>query len=276
MTIIDAQIHLWSADSPARPWPAGRAKHAHAPSLSAAEVIRVMDEAGVARTVLVPPSWIGDDNTDSLEAARAYPDRFRVMGRFDLKAPDARAQLRRWLAQPGMLGIRLTFHLPPWRDWLADGSLDWFWAACEEEGIPLMVFVPGQAPAIGPIAARHPRLRLVLDHLTLFGEAKDDAAFAALDPVLALARHPNVAAKVSALPCYSSERYPFPKLHQHIRRVYDAFGAQRMLWGTDYSRLPCPYADAVRLFTEALDFPSAQDREWIMGRAAAEWLRWPL
>ena len=276
MLIIDAQIHVWSADTPARPWPAGRAKYAHGPSLSAEQVIRVMDEAGVARAVLVPPSWIGDDNTDSLAAVRAHTDRFRVMGRFDPHAPDARPRLKRWLAQPGVVGIRLTFHLPPWRDWLTDGSLDWFWAACEAEGVPLMVFVPGQAPAIGLIAARHPRLRLILDHLALFGPAKDDAAFADLAHVLPLARHANVAAKVSALPCHSSERYPFPALHKHIRRVYDAFGPRRMLWGTDYSRLPCPYGDAVRLFTEALDFLTPAERGWVMGRAAAEWLRWPI
>jgi len=276
MVIIDAQIHIWSADSAARPWPAGRASYAHGPSLSAEEVLRVMDREGVARTVLVPPSWIGDDNSDSLAAARAHPDRFAVMGRFDLRAHDATARLERWLEQPGMLGIRLTFHRPPWQAWLADGSLDWFWAAAERAGIPLMVLVPGQLAALGAIAARHPRLRLILDHLARRGGFKDDVAFADLDELLALARYPNVAAKASALPCYSSERYPFPGLHTHIRRVYDAFGPRRILWGTDYSRLTVPYGEAVRLVTEALDFLSDEDRRWIMGRAATEWLGWPL
>lgn len=274
MTIVDAQIHVWSADTPERPWPAGRARHAHGPSLSAERVLRVMDEAGVDRAVLVPPSWIGDDNTDSLAAARAHSDRFAVMGRFDPRAPDAPARLARWLEQPGMRGIRLTFHLPLWAAWLTDGSLDWFWAAAEQAGVPQMIFVPGQAPAVGPIAARHPGLRLILDHLARRGDLKDDAAFADLDDVLALARYPNVAVKVSALPCYSSQPYPYPRLHKHLRRVYDAFGPRRMLWGTDYSRLPGPYRDAVRLFTEALDFLSPDDREWIMGGATAEWIGW--
>lgn len=274
MTITDAQIHLWSADTPARPWPPGRAAYAHGPSLGAEEVLRAMDAAGVARAVLVPPSWVGDDNTDCLAAARRYPDRFAVMGRFDPTAPEARSQVARWLEPPGLVGIRLTFHLPPWQAWLTDGSLDWFWAAAEQAGIPLMVFVPGNAPVLGPVAARHPRLRLILDHLALRGELKDDAAFADLDQTLGLARYPNVAAKVSALPCSSSAPYPFPVLHQHIRRVHAAFGARRMLWGTDLSRLPCPYRDAIRLFTEALDFLSADDREWIMGRAVAEWVGW--
>ncbi|HEU5323358.1 MAG TPA: amidohydrolase family protein [Methylomirabilota bacterium] len=274
MRIVDAQIHIWSADTPARPWPAGRAGHAHGPSLGADEVLRVMDGAGVARAVLVPPSWIGDDNSDSLAAARAHPDRFAVMGRFDPRAPDASARLARWREEPGMRGIRLTFHLPYWRAWLSDGSLDWFWAAAEEAGLPLMIFVPGQAGAVGPIAARHPRLKLILDHLARRGDLKDAAAFADLDEVLALAKYDNVAAKVSAMPCYSTESYPYRGLHGPLRRVYDAFGPRRMLWGTDYSRLPGPYADAVRLFTEALDFLSPTDREWIMGGATARWLEW--
>jgi predicted TIM-barrel fold metal-dependent hydrolase len=274
MTVVDAQIHIWSPDVATRPWPPGRTRQAHGPALSAEQVLRVMDDAGVARAVLVPPSWIGDDNTDSLDAARRYPDRFAVMGRFDPTAPDARGRLERWRDQPGMLGIRLTFHLPFWSGWLADGTLDWFWPAAEGAGLPLMIFVPGHVPHVGPIAARHPRLRLILDHLARWGEKKDDQAFADIDEVLALARQPNVAVKVSALPCYSSEAYPFPGLTRHLRRVYDAFGPRRMLWGTDYSRLPVPYRDAVRHMRDGIDFLTGDDREWIMGRACAEWVGW--
>ena len=94
--------------------------------------------------------------------------------------------------------------------------------------------------------------------------------------MLALARYPNVAVKVTAAPSYSTEAYPFRGLHAHLRRIYDAFGARRMLWGTDYSRLPVPYEDAILLFTEALEFMTAEDRDWIMGRATATWVGWPL
>lgn len=276
MIIVDSQIHVWSPNTPDRSWPAGREVFAQGPSMSAETVLRAMDEAGVARAVLVPPSWIGDDNSDAIDAARDHPDRFRVMGRFDLQGPRGPERVAHWRQQPGMLGIRLTFHLPPWRDWLTDGSLTWFWRAAETAGLPVMLYVPGLVPAAGAIAARHPGLRLILDHLARPGRLKDDAAFADLDEVLALARHPNVAVKVSALPCYTTETYPFTGLHRHVRRVYDAFGPQRMLWGTDYTRLPVPYRDAVRLFTEALDFLGEDDRRWIMGRAAAEWLDWPI
>jgi hypothetical protein len=57
--------------------------------------------------------------------------------------------------------------------------------------------------------------------------------------------------------------------------VYDAFGPRRTFWGTDWTRLPCPWRQAVTLFTEELPWLSGQDKEWIMGRAICEWLGWP-
>jgi L-fuconolactonase len=80
----------------------------------------------------------------------------------------------------------------------------------------------------------------------------------------------------SALPCYVTEAYPFPRLHPHIRRVVETFGPERVFWGTDLTRLPCPYRQAVTSFAEELDFLSDADRDWVMGRGIAEWLNWPL
>src|SRR5206468_3358371 len=192
---------------------------------SAEQVLRVMDDAGVDRTVLVPPSWIGDDTTDALDAARRWPDRFAVMGRFDPTARDAKARLQRWREQPGMRGMRFTFHLPPSSGWLADGSLDWFWAAAERVELPLMVSVPGQPGKIAGIAQRHPRLPFILDHMARPRGLKDDAAFADLDDLLALARHSNVAVKVSSIPSYSTESYPFRGLDTYLQRIHEAAGA---------------------------------------------------
>jgi hypothetical protein len=89
---------------------------------------------------------------------------------------------------------------------------------------------------------------------------KGAEAFAGLPTLCELARRPNVAVKSSALPCYSVEAYPFRDVHPHIRRVYDAFGPRRMFWGTDWTRLPCPWRQAVTLFTEELPWLSG-DKE---------------
>src|SRR5438093_231421 len=148
MIIVDAQVHIWGADTPERPWPPGGASLAHRPQpLGKDELLREMDAAGVDRVVLVPPSWEGERNDLALEAARLA------------------------------------------------------------------------------------------------------------------ARHPNIAVKASALPCYVSEPYPFKSLHPHIRRVVDAYGPRRVFWGTDLSRLTCAYRQAVTFFTEELDFLSNDDKE---------------
>jgi predicted TIM-barrel fold metal-dependent hydrolase len=104
----------------------------------------------------------------------------------------------------------------------------------------------------------------------------DTAAFANLPDLLAMAHRPNVAVKASALPCFSSEPYPYRDLHPYIRQVFDAFGPRGVFWGTDLTRLPCCYRQAITMFIEELAFLSADDKEWVMGRGVCEWLGWPL
>ncbi len=276
MLIADAQVHLWGADTPERPWPKRNQPHRPVP-LGKDEMLAAMDAAGVDRVVVVPPGWEGDRNDLALAAAQAHPQRFAVMGRLDPEVPGAFEQLATWRAQPGMLGIRLTFHTELLQPLLTNGKLDKFWPAAERAGVPLMVLVPHRLiPALEPIVARHPGLRFTMDHLSIPTKTRGAEAFAGLDHLLALAKYPNLAVKASGMPSYSTEAYPWRDLHPHLRRVYDAFGPRRIFWGTDYSRLPCPYRQAITLFTEELPWLSEQDKEWIMGRGLCEWLGWPL
>jgi L-fuconolactonase len=275
MIITDAQVHIWAPETPERPWSQHGKTHAHrAVPLGKDELIREMTAAGVQRAVLVPPSFEGDRNDLVLEATRMHPERFAAMGRVPVERPENRELLRTWKDQPGMLGVRMTFHKEPHRTWLLEGKLDWFWEAAEQCEIPVMVFAPGVIPKIAEIAARHPRLRLVMDHLALALDVRDAAITEALAPVFTLARHSNVAVKTSALPKYVTEPYPFPSLHPHIRRIVDAFGPQRVFWGSDFTGLQCTYRQAVTLFTEELAFLSQADKEWIMGRGIVTWLNW--
>jgi predicted TIM-barrel fold metal-dependent hydrolase len=242
--------------------------------LGAEEVIEAMDEAGVSRAVLVPPSWEGDRNDVALDAAARYPERFAVMGRIDLAAgPDA-ARLEAWPSVPGLLGGRLTFHRPPARQWLTDGTADWVWAEAERVGLPLMVFAPSLTDVIAGVARSHPALKIVVDHLNLSTEAKAGDLEAFLRPVLALSGLSNVAVKASALPCHVDEGYPFPSLRRPVRQVIDAFGPDRVLWGSDLSRLTCPYRDWVRFFTDQPDLWSSEEVDLVLGGAASRWLDW--
>jgi predicted TIM-barrel fold metal-dependent hydrolase len=274
MPITDAQVHIWAADTPERPWPPGHAHRAHRPvPFSEEDLIAEMDAAGVDRAVIVPPSWEGDRNDLALAAARRHPDRFAVMGRPPVAERDPLV-LDGWRAQPGMLGIRVTTSGVGARPLFADPDGDWLWAAAERNGLPAMVSPPGLLPEVGRLAERHPGMRFVIDHLGLARDGKDEAAFADIDKLLALAKHPNVAAKVSALPRYSSEAYPYRRLHPFLRRVFDAFGPHRMFWGTDLTGIPCSYRQAAALFTEELPWLHGGDLDLVMGRAVCEWLGW--
>jgi predicted TIM-barrel fold metal-dependent hydrolase len=277
MRIVDAQLHLWGANTPERPWPPGRDREAQRPyPISKETLLFEMDLAGVSRAILVPPSWEGDRNDLALEAARLYPDRFAVMGRVALQDPKSRDLAADWKKQPGMLGMRFTFHNEHYRHFLTDGTADWLWPAAERAGIPLMVLVPGVLDALDRIAGRHPGLKLVIDHVGLNVRGKGPKVFEDLPAVCALAKHPNVAVKASGMPSLSTETYPFRDLHPHIRTLVDAFGPRRTFWGTDLTRMPCTYRECIDLFARELPWLKGEDLAWVMGRGVCEWLGWPL
>ena len=91
-----------------------------------------------------------------------------------------------------------------------------------------------------------------------------------------MAKYPNVSVKVTSLPCFSTEAYPFPSTYAPMKRMLQAFGAQRLSWGSDFTRLTSTYAENLQLFTEAFDFIEKDDLEWIMGKSIARTLRWPV
>src|SRR6267378_2450339 len=107
--IVDSQVHLWKAETPDWRWVAGRVPQLPEP-FTIEKLVPLMDEAGVDRAVIVPPSWPGDWNDYALEAVKRYPGRFAVMGRIPLEKPESAALLPKWREQPGMLGVRLTLH----------------------------------------------------------------------------------------------------------------------------------------------------------------------
>ena len=153
MLIADSQIHVWGANTPERPWP-GRAHAQREIPLGHDELLREMDAAGVNRVVIVPPSWEGDRNDLALAAVKAHPTRFGIMGRFNPEEPNARETIKNWRNQPGMLGMRFSFHIPVLQQPLLDGKYDWVWSEAEKQGIRLMILVPQHmVQAIDTIAA---------------------------------------------------------------------------------------------------------------------------
>ncbi len=273
MLIADSQVHIWAANTPERPWAPGNV-HRTQP-FTKDDLLREMDAAGVARAVLVPPKLDGDRNDLVLAAAQQHPQRFVAMGRIAADQEESKALVPTWKQQPGMKGMRLsiTGHERPL---MTEGKADWLWPAAERADIPLMVRVTYDLlPRLDAIAQKHSGLRFAIDHMAVVHKQKDDGAFAHIADLLALAKRPNISVKVTSLPAYSSELYPYRNLHKYIRQIYDAFGPERMFWGSDLTKLKSTYRQVITAFTEEMPWLPKADQELILGRALCKWLDWP-
>ena len=266
MAIIDAQVHLWAKGTPTK-------LHLERPYL-ADEAIRGMDEAGVDGAVLHPPMWDPDSNELAVDAVKAYPGRFAILGNFPLDKPESRALVPTWKQRPGMLGLRFYFSDPVKRNWPLDGTIDWLWPAAEKAGLPIALLADHWLPRLGDVAARYPDLKLIVDHMGAERIFKGgDAAFANMKDLTALAKLPNVAVKLTGGPFYADDAYPFKSLHKHYRALYDAFGPRRLFWGTDITKMPCSWQQCVAHFQE-IDWIPAADKKLIMGDAICAWIGW--
>ncbi|WP_339850139.1 amidohydrolase family protein [uncultured Nisaea sp.] len=273
MEIVDAQIHLWATGLPSN------MAHWQITSFSAAEAIAMMDEAGVDAAVIHPPSWDPGATDLAMAATRSYPGRFAIIGAVDLGQPEqSRTAMETWRGQTGMLGLRCMFLEGEDRRRLHAGELDWFWAAAERFGIPVTTLATGSLDLLGDVADRHPGLRLTIDHLGGMGgntTLKDAAAMTHMPALLKLANLPNVAVKATGAPGYTAEAYPFPAMQTYLRQIFDAFGPDRMFWGTDISKMPCSWRQCVTLFTEELPWLRGDDLTRVMGGGVRDWWGWP-
>jgi predicted TIM-barrel fold metal-dependent hydrolase len=270
MLIVDAQVHIWSQGVPLP-------QHRQQTSVTAGQLLREMDEAGVDAAIIHPPiSWDPTSNELAIEAARAHPERFAILGQFAIDDPASRGLIDGWTKQPGMLGLRFGLIKPEQQQWHLDGAMEWLFAAAERAGVPIALLAGRFLPTVGEIAARYPGLRLIVDHLGVVRGQQDDAAFANIDALNALARYPNIAVKATGAPAYSSAAYPYRNIHDALHGIYDAFGPRRFFWGTDITRMPCTYRECVTMFTEELPWLTGSDLALVMGGAVCDWLRWEL
>ena len=275
MLIVDAQVHFW-ATPPSPGW--RNTPHLQQPSYTPADLLPEMDKAGVNAALLVPTNF--EPNDGALEAGRLHASRLGVLPRLPFDDPAAPSMIAAWGRLPQVKGLRLGFNTTESHVRLRNGELDWIWPAAEQAGLSIgSMLVPGIVPDVERVAQRFPALRITVAHLgTLRADigAFDEAAFVQVPDLIRLARYPNVAVTATGLPGNTKESYPFRGLDKYIRPVFDAFGPERMFWGTDLTRMPCTYRQCVTHFTEELPWLNGSDKELVMGRALCKWLDWSL
>jgi len=266
MRIVDAQIHTWGTGLPSN------LSHWQVTHFTPEEAIALMDAGGVDAAVIHPPGWDPNSTEMAFKAVKDYPGRFAIMGAVPLDRPESRARIAGWRNQPGMLGLRFGFLNDPAKQWLRDGTLDWLWVEAEKASVPIAMLATDSLKEIAGIAQRHPGLRLTIDHLG--GRGGTTTLKNHMAELVALAKCPNVAVKATGAPGYSTEAYPFAGMHTYLRQIYDAFGPDRMFWGTDISKMPCSWRQCVTMFTEELAWLSDHDKNLIMGDALCAWWGW--
>jgi hypothetical protein len=174
-----------------------------------------------------------------------------------------------WKQTPGTVGIRIMMTEEVGRD-PADPGLDRILRAAVQYDFPVNMLCWGNVEAGTALIDRHPETRFILDHLAILQPRTPPAPpepWADLPKVLELAKRPNAVIKVSGACTLSKQPYPFPDIWDPLARVFDAWGFDRCLWGTDWTR-----AFAVVNYEQAVDVAS----DAAMGRGPPRTTRWSL
>ena len=268
-TIIDSHVHVWKHD-PAFPFAPG----AHPPSedATAETLLSLMHTNGVSRTVIIQVIHYKYDNSYLASVLKQYPRYFQGVCRVNPEDPAAPDHLTRLTHEQGFHGVRLSPSAAPQDDWIRGPLMPPLWRRCAQLKVPMTILAPvTRMPDLIPLIEQNPGLAIVIDHMADSPLDHPEQ----LDLLLALARYPKVFVKISHMWSLSRQPYPYPDALNQVKRLHQHFGAQRLMWGTDWpvSLKDLTYAEAVALFREHLDFLSPQDHRQILYKTVQE--VWP-
>jgi L-fuconolactonase len=264
--IIDAQVHAYEHDHPGRPW----AAVLHGPaSVTGDAMVAAMDAVGVDAAILVSVfTMYRFDSSYAEQVYRAHPTRFRLIKPVDPTDPSVNETIDQWVKTPGTVAIRIMLNRGVSED-AADPGINRVLAAAARHNIPVNLLCWGRLDQVKQLAARNPDTRIVVDHLGLeqpYEPPPLAQPFGEIEKVLALAQHPNVVIKITGACTLSQKAYPYPDIWDPLARIFDAYGMERCLWGTDWTRAVqvLTYQQGVDAF-KVTDRLTRTEREALMG-----------
>jgi len=254
--LIDSHVHVWSREP----------RYAFAPGAvvpeidaSAETLLKLMHENQIARTVLIQVSHYKWDNRYLVDTLHKYPGRFSGVCRVNPEDSAAPDHLSSWI-EAGCRGLRLSPAADDSGDWIRGPLMKPLWKRCSELKVPMTLLLPvNRLTDVAPLIEQHPELTVVIDHM----------ADCPVDDVLklrqlnAMAKYPNTFVKISHIWSLSKEQYPYRDAQAMVARVKDAFGADRLMWGTDWPIKPelLQYAKRVALYQHDIPFFSAKEKQ---------------
>lgn len=236
--VVDTHMHVWADDARQFPFPHPYHQEFEHPEYRGTVEMLVddMDRNGVTHCILVQVIYHGWDNRYLVDCLEKYPGRFAAHGLIDPTDPTIVNKLDYWVAGKGLAGMRFSpIYYRGKDDWIDARTTDPLWNKAAELGARFNFFIaPDQLPKLGTMIERHPDVPVIVDHLGQMDLSVEDPQ-PPLNKLLALAKHENVWVKVSELASVSkSGKYPYQDAYPWVRQVYDAFGPDRLLWGTGY------------------------------------------
>lgn len=275
MLTIDAQVHAYERNHPGRPW----VGFLHGPDeVTGDDMVAAMDAVGVDGALLVSPySMYRYDASYALQVYAKYPGRFGLIKPVDPTDPTVTETIAEWAATKGTVAIRIMMRDNVSTD-PADAGLNRVLAAAARHSLPVNLLCSGRLEQAGELATRNPDTRLVIDHLGLqqpFEPPAPAAPWAGLPEVLALAPHKNISVKISGACTLSHEPFPYKDIWDPLARMFDAFGFDRCMWGTDWTRAVgiLTYQQGVEAF-RVTDRLSDSERSALMGETLKRVYGW--
>jgi L-fuconolactonase len=257
--IIDPHVHVWKHD-PQFPFAAG----ARVPARDATPetLLDLMKANGVSKTVIIQVIHYTYDNSYLADVLKRYPNTFQGVCRVDPRNPAAPDHLSQ-LTEQGFRGVRLSPAGDPSGDWVRGPLMPPLWKRCDELKVPMTVLAPiSRMPEVGMLLEKVPDLTVVIDHMAdcPVGQPSE------LEKLIALNRYPNVFVKISHTWSISKQPYPWLDAQEHVKRLYQAFGPQRLMWATDWPIVEnhSTYAKALSVVRDEMRFLNADDLHWIL------------
>ena len=275
MLTIDAQVHAYERNHPGRPWVSVLEGP---PEVTGDDMVAAMDAVGVDGALLISPfSLYRFDAGYALEVRAAHPGRFGLIKPVDPTDPAVGDVIAEWAATRGTVGVRIMLNRDVPDD-SADPGLNRVLAAAARHKLPVNLASSGRLVLVGQLAARNPDTTLVIDHLGLQQPHRPPPPaepFADLPTLLALAPHANINVKITGACTLSHQPFPYNDIWDPLARIFDAFGFNRCMWGTDWTRAVSllTYEQGVEAFRIA-DRLSDTERATLMGGALQRIYHW--
>ncbi|MEQ8855352.1 amidohydrolase family protein [Gimesia sp.] len=271
MEYIDAHSHVWTPDVKKYPLAPGyKVADMQPPSFTAEELQVEMMPVGVNRVVLIQMSFYGFDNSYMLDCMAKYPGMFSGVAVIDQKGDNPTPKMLD-LKKKGVRGFRIAPKTKKVGEWLDGACMEEMWTTGAKEGMAMCCLMnPNGLPALDKMCQKHRDTTVVIDHLARIG-VTGKIEPEEVDALCKMAKHPNVYVKVSAFYALGKKQMPYHDLAPLIKKVYQAFGAKRLMWATDCPyqvQGPHTYKASIDLIKNGLPFLSDDDKSWILEKTA--------